>query len=145
MARKDAGGFASWRLPIKQEMKVQSYFSVLNRTDRKRADLVITDIFNRRSQCSLVISCSQFMVIVRRLRVHVIQYNLYTSSTTGTELVGTATELWSFREANQSSVLVMCAQDLGKFPVLLPSVTSSPHKVALFSYQGLCTHSFQTQ
>lgn len=63
----------------------------------------------------------------------------------GTEVAGTTTELWSFREVNQSSVLFMCAQDLGKIPALLPSETSSPHKVALFSYQGPCTHSFQTQ
>jgi len=46
---------------------------------------------------------------------------------------------------SKSIFCAFCAQDLGKIPVLLPSVTSSPHKVALFSYQGPCTHSFQTQ
>lgn len=64
-----------------QEMKVRSYSSVLKRTDRKRADLVITDIFIRRSQCCLGIYCSRLMVIIRPVRVHVIQYNLSTSFT----------------------------------------------------------------
>lgn len=38
----------------------------------------------------------------------------------------------------------MFARDLGKIPAILHSVTS-PHKVALCSYQGPCTHSCQTQ
>lgn len=115
---KDAEGFASQRLLIEQEMK---------KTDRK--------------SWSGHHSCSQLMDIIRLLWVNL--PHLRTLSA-WKEVAGTGTEPWTFCKVNQSSVLVMWAQGLEKIPVLLPSVTSL-HKVALFSYQGLCTHSCQTQ